>query len=269
MSKKGPERARAAQSIDALDDEKTKGRLAETFCASGSSALLEGDFDEAFDNFQRALKLDDRMIDARVGLGKVWLEFEEYERALRCADDALAIDADSPTANELRGHALRLLERNAEALESYARAIELDKRPYLAFYGRAISYDMLGESAKALRDFNSCLALAPEFVFAYYDRAVMLANEKKYAEAIVDYSKALELDEEFVHCYVARGEAFYETRDYQAAINDFNAALDLDPDNPDAYYYRSCAYRRLGNERAAKRDLQIAKELGFLEERDA
>lgn len=55
--------------------------LAETFAAAGRDALEDGDFEEAFDAFQQALGYNSQHIAARIGLGKIWLEFEEFERA--------------------------------------------------------------------------------------------------------------------------------------------------------------------------------------------
>ena len=53
-----------------LDSVKSKRELAEAFCATGDEAANDGDFDDAFDKYQRALKLDPNSARARVGLGR-------------------------------------------------------------------------------------------------------------------------------------------------------------------------------------------------------
>ena len=246
-----------------VGSDKNRSELAETLCAAANEAFLDGEFEDAFDKFQRAVRLDPKHCEARVGLGKIWLEFEEYERAYEEADCVLKQSGERADAFELRGHASRLLGNFKSAVEDYDKAIALDKRAYVALYGRAIVRDMLGDTDAALGDFRACLAIEPEFVSAYYDRGVLLANENKLKEAIEDYSKALELDPEFVHCYVARGEAYTELNQPRRALQDFNDALELDPNAGDAYYYRAAAKEKLGDARGAKEDKKSARELGF------
>ncbi|MBQ2555535.1 MAG: hypothetical protein II561_03185, partial [Thermoguttaceae bacterium] len=58
-----------------LDASKNRRGLAETMCASAKEAFEEGDFDDAFETYQRALKLEPGSVDARLGVGRIWLEF--------------------------------------------------------------------------------------------------------------------------------------------------------------------------------------------------
>lgn len=262
MSANKPNKKQTSVSLDATNN---KLGLSETMCESARGAFDDGDLDEAFDQYQQALKLAPDSVDARVGLGKVWLEYGEYERAY---DEGLAALKKTKTradVYELIGHAQRLRENYEGALEFYAKALEINPKAYVALYGRAIAYDMLGDTNAALQDFKNCLKIAPEFVNAYYDRGVLLANENRLKEAIDDYTKALDRDPNFAHCYIARGEAYTELGEPKRALADFNAALEIDPESAEAHYYRAEAYKQLGDRRAAQRDRTIAREMGFEE----
>ena len=60
---------------------KNKRELAEIMCVSAREAFDEGEFDDAFEKYQRALKIDPDLIAARISVGRLWLEFGEYDRA--------------------------------------------------------------------------------------------------------------------------------------------------------------------------------------------
>lgn len=75
-----------------LDGAQNRRELAETFCASGAEALAEGDFDEAFDAYKRAAKLDPNSPKPRIGVGQVWLSYERYDLALEEAQAAIKLD---------------------------------------------------------------------------------------------------------------------------------------------------------------------------------
>jgi tetratricopeptide (TPR) repeat protein len=62
-----------------------------------------------------------------------------------------------------------------KALRYLNRALSLDSNSYLAYYNRAVAYDMLERLEEALADYDRALAIQPNHLASQHNRAVLLA----------------------------------------------------------------------------------------------
>ncbi|HUF49797.1 MAG TPA: tetratricopeptide repeat protein [Longimicrobiales bacterium] len=109
--------------------------------------------EEARAAYQRALVLDDALVDARVNLGRLLQEAGllaeaevEYRRALSTGEHALA-------AYNL-GTVLEDAGRATDAIQAYARALAADAELAEAHYNLARLYEARGDQRAAIRHFN-------------------------------------------------------------------------------------------------------------------
>jgi len=73
--------------------------------------------------------------------------------------------------------------------------IEKDKKNYLSYYKRALSYLGLHRYNAAISDLNSVLAIQPDFSAALVQRGKILAWQGDFTNALKDLKKAKNQDE--------------------------------------------------------------------------
>lgn len=238
-------------------------KMAETCYDAAMESIGDGDFEDALDKLDDALSCQSDFLPALLKRTEICLDFDELELARQDVQTILKLYPDSMEGLLLAGNLYRAQGDLTKAIAAYDRVIETNNKNHVAFYARAVTYDLLEETAKALLDFDRCLQLAPDFVSAWYDRGVLYACEKNWSAAESDYSRAIELDSEFVQAYVTRGDARALNGNFKGAEDDFQKAIDLDPDDGMAYYYRGVMYSACGNPKKAQIDFDEAKKRNF------
>lgn len=119
------------------------------------------------------------------------LETVPSEPGLQAAQRAVALDPDNGDAWFNLGAALDYLEREAEAVEAYRRAIELEPRPP-AYNGLGDVYTALGRYDEAVAAYEQALALNPNYPWPYHNLGLLHEHRGDYAAAIPFYQQALE-----------------------------------------------------------------------------
>ncbi len=252
----------SSESID-LSSMSNRQELSKLFHDAAMEIWEEGSpGDEAFFKFKQAVEYDSENVDALADFAVFLLESEEFDEALKLAETGLRLAPDDSRFYSLKGNVFRCRGDYELSLPQYDRAIELNPKDYLAFYGRGISRDILG-LAGALADLTECLRIRNDFVSAWYDRGVLQTSDGHLDAAIADYSRAIELDPQFIQAYVTRGDLFAVLGKYDSAFTDFDTAIGIDPDNPAPYYYRAMAWSEQGHKKKAQKDFETARMLGF------
>jgi len=162
---------------------------------------------KAAELYQRALKLRPAFPAARVGLARVWLELNEYEKALAEIEEARRVRRVFPEASAVEGRIHREAGYMDEATRSFRRAI-----------------------AEA-RGFQ------PE---AHVGLARLYEEKAQYAEAIAEYRKAIEqLSDSEPLIYQLLGAAYERLQNYKEAISAYENYLKLAPNGSLAPAIRS------------------------------
>ncbi len=168
-----------------------------------------------------------------------------------------------PIAYNNRGNFLKNENRNAEAVNDFKKAIELNPGFAEAYYNRGSVFKNENRNAEAINDFNKAIELNPGLAEAYNNRGIVLKNMMRNVEALNDYSSAIRLKPDFTLAYFNRGILLYNEKRYNEAISDYTKAIDLKTDLAAAYYMRGLAEFDLNNKDACCTDLQKAANLGY------
>ena len=75
------------------------------------------------------------------------------------------------------------------------KLLERDKKNYLSYYKRALSYLGLQRHHAAISDLNSVLVLQPDFSAALVQRGKLLAWQGDFTNAVKDLKKASTQDD--------------------------------------------------------------------------
>ena len=212
----------------------------------------------------KALRLDPKLADAHLALGKV-LFFSEIDLAgaTREYKRAIELQPNDATAHHWFGNdTLAALGRFEEAIAEGRRAVELDPlSPVInadlgtTFY-YARRYD---ESARQLR---KTLEIDPTFFYAHFNLGIVLQVTGDLAGAIAEYEKAKQLnDDPFMATTCAAAKA--QAGDKDAALRMLSDLDKISQHREVVGYWRALLYLSLNNKDEALRWL----EQGY-EERD-
>jgi tetratricopeptide (TPR) repeat protein len=120
-----------------------------------------------------------------------YTESEDWRRALRDYDAAIALDARNSDLFFFRGTAhLRLRDRH-RAIDDFSKAIALKPDFDMAYGMRGDAYRELGQFQRALSDYDEALRLAPSLDVFLCRRAYAHAALKNREAAIADFRGGL------------------------------------------------------------------------------
>lgn len=180
---------------------------------------------------EKALRLDEGLVDAHIALANIALFYDwDWGAAERQFRRALELNPAHAEARRWYGYGLAVVGRFDEALREARRAVELDP----------LSLDKITGVGEVL----------------------FLAGRLEQAEA--EHRRALEMDPNFGFGHWSLGRVLVEQGRHQQAIEAFQKAIPLSGDSPDEPAELARAYALAGERDAA---LEIAAQLERLAER--
>jgi tetratricopeptide (TPR) repeat protein len=121
--------------------------------------------------------------------------------ALALLEDAVARQPENQALLQFLGTYLREVDRTAESLQCFERALALNPNSAKAHFGRALAADSRQE---ALASFQKAVELEPDNVVFQYHYGAVLSALGRYNEALVVLDKAVEIDPNFWRAYHER-----------------------------------------------------------------
>ncbi|CAK9068348.1 unnamed protein product [Durusdinium trenchii] len=145
------------------------------FNDSGFSKDCPGKYEEAIEDYNRAIELDPNYAVAFCNRGIAKGKLGRYEEAIEDCNRAIEL-----------------------AIEDFNRAIELDPNYAMSFCMRGSSVRLLGNHEAAIRDLDKALELEPENALFFRSRGDCKQAIGKHEAAIEDYNLAIELNRDDV-----------------------------------------------------------------------
>jgi tetratricopeptide (TPR) repeat protein len=173
------------------------------------------------------------------------------EEAIRCFDQALAIDPRLAMAWNNKGFALNGLRRREEAISCFDQALAIDPRLGMAWNNKGIALAGLGRREEAIGCYDQALAMDPRYATAWNNKGNALADLGRHQEAIGCYDQALAIDPRFAEAWYNKGFALDDLGRREEAINCYDQALAIDPRYAEAWYNKALSEDALGRGRDA------------------
>lgn len=187
----------------------------------------------------------------------------QYSEAIQDFNKAIKLEPDYAKAYYLRAAAYYSKRKHDLAIEDSTKAIELKPDYAKAYLARTAAYYSKGEYDYAIQDSTKAIELNPDYANAYLARGHVYRNLGEYDHAIQDYTKAMELNPDYANAYYFRGLSYSSQGEHDYAIANFTKAIKLNPKLAEAYYARALACFGLERWQNAKSDLVIAKNTGL------
>ena len=160
----------------------------------GNALAAEGRFDEAVDQFQRALRIDPNDSDAVYNLGNALARQGNFEAAGKQLQYALQINPRNAMAAYDLGNVRARQGRFDEAMNQFERALKTDPGLAKAHYNMGSLLTQQGKLDEAITHFRQVMLLAPEDARPPYHLGQIFSRQGKLDEAIRYYRLALRID---------------------------------------------------------------------------
>jgi tetratricopeptide (TPR) repeat protein len=189
------------------------------------------------------------------------------EEALADLDAAVALNAHSPEAHNLRAIVLHELKRPEAALASYDATVALRPAYAEAWNNRGVALGEVGQAEAALASHDQAIALKPDFADAHYNRGVALDRLKRPAEALASLDAAIALAPGHARAQHNRGTALEALGRSDEAVASYDRAIALKPDYAEAFSNRGLALRNLQrlDEALASYDAAVALDAAYVD----
>ncbi len=176
----------------------------ETYDLSISKGLIEfgkGHYEEAVQQFERALEAQPDDVDARDYLGQALLRLKKHEEALKIFRQLVEADPSSGKALLGLGIAQTSLGRYEEALNSLKAAESVLPDNPLVYYYQGLVYHQLKAFNQTPALFSRAMALSPDLTpsaryytgVAHYQLGLLEEAQKEFQEAIASGEPESEL----------------------------------------------------------------------------
>ncbi len=241
---------------------------------------------EALAAFQRAISrnateesnyLDLVRLLADEGLLNYWLEPSRGPRlrwhlALQALDQGVEKHPASARLFETRGFVQAKLDYTRGAIQSYARALELDPGSAKAHLGLGVAQRLAGKTREAGETFQRGIRQFPLNASFYHEYGLLLAkvgdsgDEAARSRSADLLRKALDLDASLVEPHYQLGQLALAQGNPEEAARHFESAVRLAPRESKLRYGLVRAYRRLGRQQQAREQAEKYRQLKAAEE---
>lgn len=232
----------------------------------GVEAMEQGNYEEAEELFQQALKLEPTNIKNALLFSNI-------------------------------GSMYRMQRKYDEAIEAYTYALNITPHSLPILLNRATIYMELGDTRRAYIDYCQVLDLDSENMEALWMRAYIATTNRDYVAARIDYKKILSIDENHYNAQLglatlaqaenkhkeatdiltrmidkwpgdallllARANVAFEMEQWDMALLDIEVAEELDSESAELFALKGEVYLKTGKKHLAKTSFERAIELGY------
>lgn len=201
------------------------------FFALASIYSNQGKYDEAIDNYGKALKvpksgLFNNYLYTRRGM--LYVIKGDNEKAFKDFEDAINLSKADTMAYVGRGEIYLLQEKDSLAFIDFNYALALNPNIPTALIHRGRIFFAMGMYEDAEKDFALAVQLAPNDRDALYALGLAFLDQDKSQESLKYFDKVLKIDPKYYRAYENRGVAYYNLGFYRQAMSDFDNAMKHD-----------------------------------------
>jgi tetratricopeptide (TPR) repeat protein len=221
-------------------------RIPQSYADQAEAQFAAGNLQEAIAAYQHATRASPKNLDYKVAQARIQIFAEQYQEALKTAQDAVLLSPNDAKSRAIYAWALdwnvaagcrckTLAEAEAEAVQ--AIALDGNYAPAHAYYS-----EILNDSQKwsqGYQEAETAVRLAPNLLES--ERALGYANESvgNYEVAIEHYKAALKINPNLISIYIALGLNYRVLNNYDQAVYYFSKANAIDPKNVEPFLYLS------------------------------
>ena len=193
-------------------------------------------------------------------LGEAELKASDWKAAQEALERSLKLNPNFDQAMTALARAFHQQDKDEEALQWVAKAIEANPKNLRAWYQKgwiSVKTDPDG----AMLAFQKAIEIQPGFAMAHRDLGIILLQKARYSEAATHLEQAIELGLAHARLYNFLGIAYSRTGRYQDAVKVYTKALDKEPNLAEAHLNLSYVYAKLNRPQTARLQYETACKL--------
>jgi tetratricopeptide (TPR) repeat protein len=220
--------------------------VAEYYNEKGNIYFDNEFFDEAFFSYQKAIELDNELVNAILQLSSIEVALGNFELAMDMVNKALRVEPMNPEGYYLKAFIYLDMSDTALAISSFRTAVEVDPDHYNSYIMLGKLYDI------KMHDFagdyyDNAIRIRPNSIEALYNKGMFLQRVEEYDEAYLIYDKIIALDTTSYFAYYNRGYILLVSdSSYSGAIKEFEKSLVYYPYYFQALYNIGLCYENMG-----------------------
>jgi tetratricopeptide (TPR) repeat protein len=242
-----------------------KAELCATREGLGRLHLTMQQLDDALENFQKALELDDSNPAIWTNIGHCLSRKGNVKKALTAFQLAVDLLPDPLHLYNL-GDAYISVDNPQKAIPPLIEAVRRNPDHALAHYDLSLAYFMMGRYTEGAEEARAALRTDPEMervqinlgISATSNLGICLMNLGKYEDALGWFERNRKL---LSSTYFNIGLTLYKMKRDKEALKNIQRALDIKPNNPEYLNLLGKLYTNLGNFKAAEKALRRSLEL--------
>jgi len=234
-------------------------KSAPAYLGLGLSLLGNGDKDNAFRAFNKALEIDPNQDAAQFEVARLYREMDFADEAIRRLDLLLKKDPVNAQYHNERGLAYQKVEVFGPAEESFLKAVTVDPGNNDFLINLAFAQAKNNKFAEAERNYRAALLKEPEngVLLAFFgsflvERSQATGNSAMLKEAEDILKKSLALSPNNFTASFGLGNLYLNRGDAAVALPYLMAANRQNPEINVVYYRLAVAYTKIGDKDKAK-----------------
>jgi tetratricopeptide (TPR) repeat protein len=184
---------------------------------------------------EQALHLDERLSAAHECLGTIAAGTGHYEEAVQEFDRALVSEPTNQEAFTGLARAWERLGHPAEAEKTYQRAIDIRPQYWAGYNSLGTFYFRQNEYPKAAEMFGKVVALVPDSFHGYDNLGAAYLGEGKYQEASDTFKHSISL-RPTAYAYSNVGTAYFYLHQFDDAAANYEQSLKLNGDDFEVWW---------------------------------
>src|SRR4030095_2978357 len=214
-------------------------------------AFKERRYQDAVEEFRKAIELDRESTDAYYGLGLAYLKTGERIKAIEAFREAIRLRPEWAEAHNQLGLTYYEAGEYKTAASAFEEATRLKPDFFDALVALGNTYQHSGLYARAVEVLEKAVLLRPENIDAKMalGRALILAARPE--DAVTVLKDAVRLSPNSALVYSILGQAYRLTGKYEEALTALDQALRINADDPVAYNYLGLTYENLERQQEA------------------
>lgn len=185
-----------------------------------------------------------------------FLSMQQYEDALRVADQAIQQDPLNEEHWINKGVALIELDQDSSAVECFKRSVKLNRSDGNAWFNLALCHFKLGNLRQAKHAIKTGLDADRSSSNLWMVKGRCESHEGKLDLAIASFRQALVLDPENWRASNDLGETQLQTGEIAGAVEAFNTSTTINPDHPETWFNYATSLAMTGEYEQALKAVQ-------------
>ena len=216
----------------------------EIYYFSGKEWHLQGNNQFALIKLTTAINMKRNFLEAYQVRQVVYMDMEEYEKALEDCKRCLKLKEDEKAYFNL-AQVYEKLGMDIEAEEAYKLSLQKNRRVISTHFSYAQLLYRLEKFDNAGIEVTQVLQLDPRHLDGILLQSQILAAQGSYLKASDQLSMASVEYPDVPQIYIDRGDINNKLNQPVYAIIDYSKAIELDPENAVIYYKRAGAYEEI------------------------